>query len=395
MRIISSIILLLICSEIFAQQTDVSGQSKAIHLDFTNSNNNVATPVPEIFWKNPSEEISIVTNRRFTLQLSVKSTIILDDVNVFLNDNLVTIDRGFTIVPVKSLSDYERNVDTEVILRPGINKILISAKDRNGGFTSSIRQVTVQSSSDNDQTVVRKDYALLFATDEYDSWENLQNPVRDVSTIGAELKEIYGFEVEIIKNPTKLEMMQKLREYAKRTYLADDQLFIMFAGHGYFDQLFNQGYLVCRDSKITDEERLTYISHNSLRSIIDNIPNKHILLTIDACFGGTFDPYVSSSAHRGGMYDDLDNAEYISRKLKLKTRKFLTSGGMEYVSDGRPGQHSPFTRKLLEAVRSYGGSDGILTLAEIKSYIEKIDPEPRFGEFGSDEPGSDFIFIVK
>jgi hypothetical protein len=393
MRILSSIILLFTCGVSLAQQNDVSGQSGAIHLDFTSKSG--AITVPEIFWKNPVEENTITANRRFTLQLSVKSTIILEEVNVFLNDNPVEIERGFTVVPVKILSDYERSVDTELILRPGINKILVSAKDRQGGFTTSIRQVTVKSNTDDEQSVVRKDYALLFGTDDYESWDNLQNPIRDISTIAADLKEMYGFEIEIVKNPTKLEMMQKLREYARKTYLPEDQLFIMFAGHGYFDQLFNQGYLVCRDSKITDEERLTYISHNSLRSIIDNIPNKHIFLTIDACFGGTFDPYISSSAHRGGMYDDLGNAEYISRKLKLKTRKFLTSGGMEYVSDGRPGQHSPFTRKLLEAIRSYGGSDGILTLAEMKAYIEKIDPEPRFGEFGSDEPGSDFIFIVK
>ncbi|MDZ7605805.1 MAG: caspase family protein [Cyclobacteriaceae bacterium] len=394
MRIISSIILLFTVGVTFAQQAEVSGQSGAIHLDFTSRSS--ITTVPEVFWKNPVEENTVVVNRRFVLQLSVKSTIKLDEVNVFLNDNPIAIERGFTVVPVKTLSDYERNVDTEVILRPGNNKILVSAKDKQGGFTSSIKQVIVKTNPDEEQTVARKDYALLFATDDYDSWDNSQNPIRDVSTIAADLKETYGFEIEIVKNPTKLEMMQKLREYARKTYLAEDQLFIMFAGHGYFDQLFNQGYLVCRDSKITDEERLTYISHNSLRSIIDNIPNKHIFLTIDACFGGTFDPYISSSAHRGGIfYDDLGNAEYISRKLKLKTRKFLTSGGMEYVSDGRPGQHSPFTRKLLEAIRSYGGSDGILTLAEMKSFIEKIDPEPRFGEFGSDEPGSDFIFIVK
>ena len=61
------------------------------------------------------------------------------------------------------------------------------------------------------------------------------------------------------------------------------------------------------------------------------------------------------------MDDELDQFEYINRKLKLKTRKFLTSGGKEYVSDGRPGQHSPFVRKLLEAIRSYGGDDSVLS----------------------------------
>jgi len=117
---------------------------------------------------------------------------------------------------------------------------------------------------------------------------------------------------------------------------------------------------------------------------------------MDACFGGTFDPFIRSSSHRGGgMDDELEQFEYINRKLKLKTRKFLTSGGKEYVSDGRPGQHSPFVRKLLEAIRSYGGNDSVLTLTEIKSFVEKIDPEPRFGEFGTNQPGSDFIFVVK
>jgi hypothetical protein len=74
---------------------------------------------------------------------------------------------------------------------------------------------------------------------------------------------------------------------------------------------------------------------------------------------------------------------------------YLSSGGKEYVPDGRPGQHSPFTRKFLEALRSYGGEDGVLTINEILSYIEKVDPQPRFGEFGNNEPGSDFLFIKK
>ena len=243
----------------------------------------------------------------------------------------------------------------------------------------------------------RRDFALVFATDDYDHWDNLQNPINDVSTIATDLEAIYGFEIEIVKNPTKRDVLQKLREYTKKSYMPNDQLFVMFAGHGHFDKLFNQGYLVCKDSKITDEERLSYISHTNLRGIIDNIPSKHVFLAMDACFGGTIDPFIRSSAHRGygEKNDELDNHEYILRKLKLRTRKFLTSGGKEYVSDGRPGQHSPFARKMLEAIRSYGGEDNVLTLSEMKSYVEKIDPEPRFGEFGTDQPGSDFIFIVK
>jgi hypothetical protein len=57
--------------------------------------------------------------------------------------------------------------------------------------------------------------------------------------------------------------------------------------------------------------------------------------------------------------------------------------------------HSPFVRKFLEALRSYGGKDKIITLAEIMIHLETISPQPHYGEFGSNEPGSDFLLIAK
>ena len=396
MRTFTTITLLFIFSGMFAQNMNISGETSEFHLDFTSLTAENKVPVPEIVWKNPVTQISNIDTRRYKLQLNVRSGRVLEDVSVYLNDYPVIKQRGFAVVSVSSLNEYERVVDTEILLKPGENVVRVTASNKDGGTTTSFRRINVFVDELKDNAMNRKDIALLFATDDYENWDNLQNPINDASTIATDLKAIYGFEVEIVKNPTKREVLQKLREYTKKSYMPNDQLFIMFAGHGYFDQLFNQGYLVCQDSKVTDEERLSYISHTNLRGIIDNIPNKHIFLAMDACFGGTFDPFIRSSAHRGGsLYDELEQYEYINRKLKLRTRKFLTSGGKEYVSDGRPGQHSPFARKMLEAVRSYGGEDNVLTLSEIKSYVEKINPEPRFGEFGTDEPGSDFIFVVK
>ncbi len=397
MKFFTTITLFFILSGVFAQDLKISGQTEEFYLDFTSSDEGGTITVPEIIWKNPNIPFTNIDSRRYKLQLNIRSGIELDQVSVYLNDYPVIKQRGFAVVSVKSLNKFERAVDTEILLRPGENTVRVTATDTEGGTATSHRKIHVVVNELKDNAINRKDIALLFATDSYDHWDNLQNPINDATTIGTDLEAIYGFEVEIVKNPTKREVLQKLREYTKKSFMPNDQLFIMFAGHGHFDQLFNQGYLVCRDSKITDEERLSYISHNNLRGIIDNIPNKHIFLAMDACFGGTFDPFIRSSTMRGseGIYDELEQYEYINRKLKLKTRKFLTSGGKEYVSDGRPGQHSPFVRKMLEAIRSYGGNDNVLTLSEIKSFVEKINPEPRFGEFGSDQPGSDFIFVVK
>ena len=120
------------------------------------------------------------------------------------------------------------------------------------------------------------------------------------------------------------------------------------------------------------------------------------MLMLDACFGGTFDQNIARSGSRGQDNTDMaSRTEFIKRKLRFKTRMYITSGGKEYVKDGRPGHHSPFAKQFLAALRDYGGSDGILTKSELRSYMEVLAQQPRMGDFGQYEPGSDFIFIAR
>ncbi len=50
---------------------------------------------------------------------------------------------------------------------------------------------------------------------------------------------------------------------------------------------------------------------------------------------------------------------------------------------------------MLEALRSYGGEDGILTLEEMLLYLERVTPEPRSGELYGNDPGSSFVFVAQ
>ena len=237
--------------------------------------------------------------------------------------------------------------------------------------------------------------ALLFATNVYDSYSDLINPVVDASSLSAEFVNNYKVIVELVENPTLNETVKKIREYAKMKYTPQDQLFIFFAGHGTYDRIFKEGYVISKDSKSSDETKTSYLSHSNLRTMINNIPCDHVFLVMDVCFGGTFDPLIAGSHRGAGMYEEISTEDFIERKSKYKTRLYLTSGGNEYVPDGRPGHHSPFMRKFLEALRNYGGLDGIVTVNEILPYIEKVEPQPRYGEFGDNEPGSDFLLVVK
>ncbi len=291
---------------------------------------------------------------------------------------------------LKSSGDF----DIQIKLANGKNTITVVAFDFNGNKAEKTfyieRKAAVQKT---ERPLLGKQYALLIATDQYDSWTSLNNPVYDAKSIKEELEQSYGFEVVLLENVAKRDILLTLRQYAQKKYQPNDQLFIMFAGHGHFDEIFGEGYVVTKDSKKDDGGFGSYISHSQLRTYINNIKAKHIFLTMDVCFGGTFDPVI---AHRGmDDHSQVSRIEYINRKMRFKTRRYLTSGGKEYVSDGRAGKHSPFARKFLEALRSYGGKDGILTIQEIISYVETLSPEPRFGEFGDNEPGSDFIFLAK
>lgn len=239
-----------------------------------------------------------------------------------------------------------------------------------------------------------KDYALLIGTDNYETMGDLSNPVNDVKTISEELESLYGFNVETLLNPTQAQIYTTIKEYASKEFSDEDQLFIFVAGHGEFDAGFKEGYLVCKDSDaFNDPGRSTFIAHSTIKSYINNIDCKHICVMLDVCFGGTFDPLTV----KRGIENEKESAknEFILRKLKLHTRLYVTSGGKEYVPDGRPGQHSPFTRQFLKSLRNTGGEDGILTMAEIKSYTESLKPAPLYGQFGKNEPGSDFLFISK
>ena len=241
------------------------------------------------------------------------------------------------------------------------------------------------------------DYALLFATDSYIHWPNLWNPLLDAEAIRVDLQEIYGFQVELVYNPTREEILESLLKYADKKYTEEDQLLIFFAGHGYFNDKFREGYLVARDTKRSDDDitMSSYLPHSVFRNYIDRMLCKHIFLVMDTCYSGTFDQRIATRGEADDVSKPLSDSE-VKRKLKYTTRWYLTSGGKEQVPDGVPGRNSPFARELLEALRSSGGRDNILTIDEVLMYLDRIkDPKPRSSGFGSNEPGSDFLFIAK
>jgi hypothetical protein len=388
MKIIQTFLLILLMPWVSAQE--LRSKTNQVHISMTQPRS--LTTVPAIEWIIPRMEYTNSVEARVEIQAKVSSDIPLQNIYIVVGDNLSGSPRGRKEIMIPH-NCFTYSITQNITFFEGSNYIEIIAENVNGGKVSAMRSVLVGQDAISDAVAIdRKDYGLFFATDIYDYWGDLVNPVYDANTIAHELKEKYGFETEIVENATQEEILLKIKDYSKRNYKPQDQLFIFFAGHGQFDEGFGEGYVVAKNSVESDKAKTTYISHSNLRSYINNISCGHILLTMDVCFGGTLDPHIART--RGNAAYEMNDNEFLARKLSKKTRRYLTSGGKEYVSDGIRGKHSPFAAQLIEAFKSRGGEDGILTIGEIIPYLEKIrQHEPRAGEFGDNEKGSDFVFV--
>lgn len=389
---------LLILSITMVMAQNVSTRTNEFEVDFSDPKKLVNTTIPVINWVTPIAETNYAQENKYKIKVEVESDKPIKSITIYVKEDEAAASRGMTSMKPEAGQELKMVVEKNLTLMEGENVLEIVAENMDGQKTISHRKIHVGTTGIADASKLdRTDYALIIATDQYDNWSDLVNPVFDSKTIAEELKKTYGYKVEVIENASQSDVLKKLREYAEKKYKPLDQLFIFFAGHGTYDQTFGEGFVVTKESQLNDEAKTTYLSHNRLRSIVNNVPCDHIFLAMDVCFGGTFDAALASSRGAGAeeVYKEQGQAEFITRKLTYKTRRFLTSGGKTYVSDGIPGKHSPFAKNFLEALRSRGGKDGVLTLPELYTYVERLKIQPRFGEFGDNAPGSDFIFVVK
>lgn len=354
--------------------------------------------LPELTWFEPANEFTSKIDRKVKINAKVNSITPMKEVTLVIGDEKNGDILSSKTIAVNGKRFYE--VKHELTLPKGLSSIEIIVTTTDGGKIAGIRKVMVGSDTPENVLKERKDFALMFATDKYHNFSDLVNPIQDTDSIAKVLEDEYGFDVEVIKNPTTAQIWDKIREYSEKTYKPYDQLLVFFAGHGTYDEVYKEGYYIASDSDKDDSSGSTYISHIRLAKILDNNPCRRIMLTMDSCFGGAIGEVGSEEVEQGKSGSGGVTNQYemtaegmLVRKLSNQVRKYFTSGGKEYVSDGIRGKHSPFASKLLESLNTRGGDDNVLTMSEIRVNMEKLPQMPRFGEFGHNEVLGDFVFI--
>jgi tetratricopeptide (TPR) repeat protein len=286
-------------------------------------------------------------------------------------------------------------------------KLIITAKDNNGNISSDSFQVNLSSKKladpeDLDQSQTY--HALLFATNEYDTWDNLKKPISDVNKISTLLEKLYGFKVETQFNKTAGEMDSILTVYSKKRYASKDHLLVFFAGHGRFDQT-RGGYIVGKNSVLGGDLR-SYLRFTEVRDLLSG-PNygcKHTMLVLDVCYGGNFFNQKNATSYYGSSLDEIlqNTDKWIKDKLEIPSAFFITSGSKEPVPD-----ESQFALKFIETLETNGKRKGhILTFGDFTDNLQTLSllPEhlnpttPKYGTFGNHDKenlGGEFILIYK
>ena len=164
--------------------------------------------------------------------------------------------------------------------------------------------------------------ALVIGNAEYQSMPGSAGAVEDAQKVATALRESYGFEVNVLTNATRLDIMGALNDL-RETLTGDDNLLVYYAGHGVRDEARNRSYWQPVDAD--PEVPTNWIPDTVLADHLDLIPAKHIMVVADSPFAGLRTRSSVARLNRGRTEEQ--QREYLRELAERRSRLVLTSGG--------------------------------------------------------------------
>ncbi len=172
-------------------------------------------------------------------------------------------------------------------------------------------------------------YAVIFAVGEQQpglgSLASLKFPLKEADSLRAVITREYMFDpknVQLIRNPTRTAILDTLAVLARRLG-PQDNLLVVYSGHGGFDEGAGEGYWLATDA--ADSRPSTWISNGDIFSWLRKLKARSVLLITDACFSGS----ISRSGGEGAaeLAADYERAITGARAYAIKSsRQAMTAG---------------------------------------------------------------------
>src|SRR5580704_13884957 len=244
-------------------------------------------------------------------------------------------------------------------------------------------------------------YALVIGNNNYQYVNKLQTPVADASAIAEILKNRYGFNITLLTDATRGQILTAFVNY-RRTLPENSNLLIYYAGHGHHDLDTHEAYWLPVDAQ--QDNNQNWISADDITSDIRAILSRHVLIISDSCYSG-----VLAQDTRGGnaAINPQERGAYLIKLLRTTSRNLMASGGDEPVTDSGGAGHSIFADTLLRGLNEMGDSE--FTAGDLfQTYIQpgvagRSDQVPQysvivnsghvFGDFVFPKPGTKNISL--
>lgn len=192
-------------------------------------------------------------------------------------------------------------------------------------------------------------HAIIFAVGDQQPSSGLPSlkfPIKEADSLRAVITREYTFEpknVQVVKNPTREAILDSLEAVARRLG-PEDNLLVVYSGHGGFDEAGREGYWLAADA--ANARKSTWIPNESIRTWLRTLKARSVLLITDACFSGSLN---RSNDERVVL--PADNQRAIAGALlyaRRTSRQAMTAGTAKETVP----QVSIFSMEIIAALKS-------------------------------------------
>lgn len=275
-----------------------------------------------------------------------------------------------------------------VPLSIGDNYVNIEVTDINDNIALKKLIITRKNAEGEEyNAAIAKNHLLVVGINNYQYWPKLSNAVKDGNDLAGILMSKYNFEFSnttVVKDEqaTRSNIYNSLRGLIEKIS-PQDNLVVYFSGHGYFDEVLNEGYWIPADAHVNSSGE--YISNTEILKILGNINSQHTFLVADACFSGA----LFADSRRG----------YTENVEKFRSRWGLASGRLEVVSDGQTGTNSPFAKRFIQYLQQNDKEK--FSVSELIQYVKtQVAEDTNQTPIGNPlralgDEGGEFVFYKK
>jgi hypothetical protein len=234
---------------------------------------------------------------------------------------------------------------------------------------------------------IERKIAVLFGINDYADplIPQLDNAIADTKMVGKLFTEQLGYEVRVVSNPSKADIVRTLNALSTEVN-RNDSVVIYYAGHGYLLDKTGAGYWLPSDASSRNPRR--WISNKDVSRLLADIGARQVAMISDSCYSGAF----TKESGVGLINPEIKPDDILARRSVV----VMSSGGDEPVPDGGKEGHSIFAWHLTQTLgKVENWQAGTNIFEQVRRDVERTFPQtPHYGASPSagHQPGGDYLF---